>query len=173
MKIRAGRQKEFDRIADRLIANKERYVAVEKDTGVPWWMIAVLHLRESDANFKTYLGNGEPLSRKTRLVPKGRGPFESWHEGAVDALRFDRLTTIKDWRIEKVLYFCESFNGFGYAMRGLPSPYVFGGTSVQRPGKYIADGRWSGTTMDSQPGCAPIIQALAKLDPTIEFTRED
>src|SRR5262245_66638906 len=67
MKIRANREAEFERIAKRLISHKERYQKVEKDTGVPWWMIAVLHLRESDANFNTYLGNGEPLNRRTRL----------------------------------------------------------------------------------------------------------
>lgn len=173
MTIKPNRQLEFDRIAAHLFAHKARYVAVEKDTGVPWYMIAVLHQRESDANFNTYLGNGEPLSRKTRLVPRGRGPFKTWQEGAVDALHYDGLTTVSDWRLEKILFFCESFNGWGYAMRSLPSPYVWGGTSVQRPGKYVSDGKWNARVMDSQPGCAPILATLAKFDKTIQFTRED
>ncbi len=173
MKIKSSRVAEFTRYAERLIANKSRYVAIEKRTGVPWWLIAVLHMRESDANFKTYLGNGEPLSRKTRLVPRGRGPFASFEDGAVDALRIDGLSAVKDWRIEKALYYCEIFNGAGYHNKGLPSPYVWGGTNQQRAGKYIADGRFSSTAWDGQPGCAPILATMAKMDPTIQFVRED
>jgi lysozyme family protein len=40
-------------------------------TGVPWFVVAALHERESGADFATYLGNGEPLNRVTQLVPKG------------------------------------------------------------------------------------------------------
>src|SRR5262245_42001636 len=65
-------------IGRKLIRNKAQYQAVEARTGVPWFVIAALHNRESDADFSTYLGNGEPLNRKTTLVPKGRGPFENW-----------------------------------------------------------------------------------------------
>lgn len=172
MTINSGRAAEFTRYAERLIANKSRYVAIEKRTGVPWWLIAVLHMRESDANFKTYLGNGEPLSRKTRLVPRGRGPFTSFEDGAVDALRIDGLSSVKDWRLEKALYYCEIFNGAGYHNKGLPSPYVWGGSNQQRAGKYVADNRFSRSAWDSQPGCAPILATMAKLDPTIQFTRE-
>lgn len=173
MVIKSNRVAEFNRYAGRLLANKERYVAIEKRTGVPWWLIAVLHMRESDANFGTYLGNGQSLKRRTTIVPKGRGPFASFEDGAVDALRIDRLTEVKDWRIEKALYYCEIFNGAGYHNKGLPSPYVWGGTNQQKPGKYVRDGVFSRTTWDGQPGCAPILATMAKLDPTIQFVRED
>ena len=61
-------------------------------------------MRESGADFSTYLGNGEPLTRRTRIVPKGRGPFKTWEDGAVDALRFDSLDDVlaEDWTIEGV-----------------------------------------------------------------------
>ena len=75
-----------DEAAQTAIENKERYQRVEKLARVPWAVIAALHMRESGADFRTYLGNGEPLNRRTRLVPKGRGPFKSWEDGAVDAL---------------------------------------------------------------------------------------
>ena len=173
MRINRDRAAEFDRYADRLLLNKGRYMNIEERTGVPWWLVAVLHMRESDADFKTYLGNGEPLSRKTRLVPRGRGPFNTFEDGAVDALRLDGLTAVHDWRLEKALYYAELYNGTGYNNRGLPSPYIWGGTNQQKPGKYIADGRWSSTVWDRQPGVAPILKAMAAKDAQIQFVRED
>lgn len=172
MKINGSRADEFDRLAHKAMIYKPRYEAIAQRTGVPWYMIAALHRRESDADFRTYLGNGEPLNRRTRLVPKGRGPFSSFEDGAVDALRIDGLSSVKDWRLEKILYYCELFNGTGYNNRGLPSPYLWGGTNVQRPGKYVADGKFDPRAMDTQPGCAPLLAAIDRLDPTFEFTRE-
>jgi lysozyme family protein len=172
MTIKPARVAEFDRYARRLLAHKAEYHAIEDATGVPWWLVAVLHLRESDANFTTYLGNGQSLARKTTVVPIGRGPFKSFFDGAVDALRIDGLSSIKDWRLEKALYYCELFNGPGYHNRGLPAPYVWGGTSIQKPGKFVRDHVFSDRVMDPQPGCAPIIATIAKLDPSVTFARE-
>lgn len=173
MKINRSREDEFDRLANKAMIYKSRYEAIAQRTGVPWYMIAVLHRRESNADFRTYLGNGEPLNRVTRLVPRGRGPFSSFEDGAVDALRIDGLSSVKDWRLEKILYYTELFNGTGYNNRGLPSPYVWGGTNIQRRGKYVADGKFDPRAMDVQPGTAPLLAAIDKLDPTFEFTRED
>lgn len=173
MKIKAGREAEFKQLASFAIANKARYKIIELRTGVPWYMIAALHRRESDADFRTYLGNGDPLSRKTSNVPAGRGPFPTFEAGAIDALKYDGLTSVSDWRLEKVLYYAELFNGAGYDMRGLPSPYLWGGTNIQKPGKYVGDGRWSSSAVDGQPGVAPLIWEIAQLDPSIKFTRED
>jgi len=172
MVVNPDRLSEFQQIAQFAINHKDRYLKVEALTLVKWYHIAVIHRRESDADFNTYLGNGEPLNRVTRLVPKGRGPFPDFETGAVDALKFDGLTTVVDWRLEKILYYCEIFNGTGYANRGLPSPYIWGGTNVQKPGKYVADGVFDATVMDPQPGCAPILATIAALDPTVQFTRE-
>lgn len=171
--INLGRVTEFNRLAQFAIDHKAEYQKIEAATDVPWPLIAVLHRRESDADFNTYLGNGEPLNRKTRLVPKGRGPFKTFFDGAVDALHVDGLDrVIPPWPIEKMLYYTELFNGAGYDMRGLPSPYVWGGTNVQKPGKYVADGKWNGKVMDTQPGTAPILAFIAKLDPTVKYARE-
>jgi lysozyme family protein len=182
MRIKPARVAEFERMARFAIEHKPRYVAIQEMTardglgregeGVPWWMIAALHRRESDADFTTYLGNGEPLNRKTRLVPKGRGPFKTFENGALDAFNVDGLSAVIDCRLEKVLYYCELFNGTGYDSRGLPSPYLWAGTNIQKPGKYVADGKWDGRTIDKQPGCAPLIASIAKLDPSIQLVRE-
>ena len=175
MEIKPNRVTEFEHIAKVALDHKQIYAAIEQMTGVRWYHIAVLHRRESDANFGTYLGNGQSLAHRTTIVPKGRGPFtgpNAFTDGAIDALKIDGLTSVQDWRLEKILYYCELFNGAGYDEKGLPSPYLWGGTTVQKPGKYVADRVFNAHVWDPQPGCAPILAALAKLDPTITFTRE-
>lgn len=180
MRINSNRVVEFKKIAEYAIANKAIYLSIAAKVGMLWAHIAVIHKRESDSQdkngnprFDSYLGNGQPLNRKTTIVPKGRGPFKTFEEGALDALHLDGLDAIKDWRLEKILYYCEVFNGGGYSVRGLPSPYVWGGTSIQRPGKFVSDARWNGSAVDTQPGCAPILYMIAKLDSTVQFIRED
>lgn len=173
MVINNPRVAEFQHLAQFAIDHKQTYLDVEKATGVKWYHIAVLHRRESDANFNTYLGNGDPLSRPTIHVPRGRGPFSSFLAGAIDALRLDGLSSVQDWRLEKILYYCEIFNGSGYNNMGIPSPYIWGGTNIQVAGKYVADGVYNSHVWDPQPGCAPILAMIAKLDSSVQFTRED
>ena len=172
MTINASRAEEFAKYALFAITNKAIYAAVSAATGLPWHMIAVIHRRESDANFDTYLGNGQPLDRVTTEVPRGRGPFKDFIAGAIDAVRQEGWSTIVDWRLEKELFYCEAFNGPGYDMRKVPSPYLWGGTNIQTRGKYVADGRFDPLELDTQPGCAPILKTIATLDTSVRFIRE-
>ena len=175
MTINHDRRAEFASEAKFAADHKGIYQSISALTGVPWELIAVLHRRESSANFNTYLGNGQPLIHRTTIVPKGRGPFLGAHafiDGAVDALKLDGLADVKDWRLEKELYWCEVFNGGGYAARGLPSPYIWGGTNVQKPGKYVRDGEFAPSIMDIQPGCAPLLASIAQIDQTVSLRRE-
>ena len=162
---------DVDRAAENAVNNKARYQRVEKVANVPWAVIAALHMRESGADFKTYLGNGEPLTRKTRLVPKGRGPFKDWEAGAIDALKFDSLDDImtEDWSIEMVAYACEKFNGFGYRNKGINSPYLWSKSNNYDRGKYVADGKWSASAVDAQVGTMPMLKRMMELDPEITF----
>ena len=151
------------------------YQDVERATGVPWAMIAVIHRRESDANFGTYLGNGQPLSQRTTEVPAGRGPFlgpDAFVDGAKDAIAVEGWGAITDWRLEKQLYYCLLFNGIGSESWGHPSSYIWGGTNIQQPGKWIRDHVWSSTVMDPQPGCAPLLLSISQLDSSVLLTRE-
>jgi lysozyme family protein len=173
MVINASRVPDFEAEAKVAIANKPTYQAIEKATGVPWAMLAVIHRR--DANFGTYFGNGQSLSRPTTEVPAGRGPFtgpNAFYDGALDAIKIEGWGSVIDWRLEKQLYYCLLFNGVGSEAWGHPSSYVWGDTNIQLPGKWIRDGVWSSTVMDTQPGCAPLLQTIGKLDPTVTFTRE-
>jgi lysozyme family protein len=175
MVIRPSSVGEFEHAAKVAILHKAIYQGISDATGVPWAMIAVIHRRESDADFDTYLGNGQPLAHRTTEVPAGRGPFlgpNAFVVGAIDAVKQEGWGSVEDWRLEKQLYYCMLFNGTGYENRGVPSPYVWGGTNIQRPGKYIRDHVWSSTEMDPQPGCAPLLATIAKLDPSVQFVRE-
>jgi len=160
MSILAGRRLALNTVVAKIEAGRARYEAVEKETAAPWWFVGICHMRESSCNFATYLGNGEPLSRKTRLVPAGRGPFMTWEEGAIDALRFQGYAGLTDWDLATALFRFEAYNGWGYFYKGVNSPYVWGWTNEQQPGKYVADGVWSATAIDPQPGCAAMLRGL-------------
>jgi lysozyme family protein len=161
--IRFTRSSSSDEWARRILKLKPRYQAVEKQTGVPWWWIAVTHMRESSCNFAGVLHNGEHIigtGRKTRLVPAGRGPFTSWEQAAVDAIRMKGLHKITDWSIERALYEFERFNGWGYHWKRQPSPYVWAGTTYYRSGKYVRDGVYDPSHVDTQMGCAAVCKSL-------------
>lgn len=162
MKINPVKAQQFKNVADKILMNKARYQAVSMKTSVPWEVIGVIHYRESSCNFNTYLGNGEPLSRKTRLVPRGRGPFATWEEGAIDALMnaSPKAGLNKDWSIGGTLDIVEKYNGLGYARMDKPSPYVWAGTNQYTAGKYVADGIYDPSHVDTQLGCAGILSQL-------------
>lgn len=167
MHIPASNGPAFKKAADLITAGKERYQAVEKETGVPWQVIGVIHLREGNCDFGTYLGNGQPLSRKTTIVPKGRGPFATWEEGAVDALKNapPKTASNKDWSIGGTLDKLEEYNGLGYRNMGIPSPYLWAGTDQYVKGKYISDHNFDPEAVDKQLGCAGVLKFLGYLKP--------
>jgi len=174
MTLKSAKLASIRSTAKRLIAAKARYQTVEAKTGVPWWWIAATHEREASQSWSASLAQGDPWNKKSTHVPKGRGPFSSWEAAAIDALQLDGLTKVRDWRLEKALYYWELFNGWGYYLYhpGTPSPYVWGATSVQKPGKYIADGDWSPTAVDSQLGTAAMLKMMMEMDPSIRPLRE-
>lgn len=179
MVIDPKRRNEFIKIANARIADKPKYLEVEKATGVPWAMVAVIDQRESGARGGV-LHNGEMIvgtGRKTKLVPAGRGPFKTWLEAAVDALTMPGKAWDKviDWRLEKVIYNLEKYNGWGYYWHGVPSAYVWSGSNIYKSGKYIFDGPkgWRSNVVDVQLGCAPLLKTMMSLDNSIRFIRED
>lgn len=142
---------------------KDFYDEVEAGTGVPWWVIGGIDYREESFKHSGYLGNGDPWNKKSIHVPRGRGPFKSWYEGAIDAIHYrgwDKLPSGGHWDIVTALIKCEAYNGAGYAHMGKRSPYVWGGTNMQERGKYIADGHYSSSTWDTQLGVASLFLAL-------------
>ncbi|SRR5258708_443024 len=172
-KIRLQQAQEIHNTVVRLRKNESRYRNLERLTHVPWTLIAALHERESGANFDRQLAQGDPLHRRSTNEPIS-GPFGTFEDSAVWALRHDHLDGVIDWRYEKMLYFSELWNGWGYFMYhpGTPSPYVVGGTTVQKSGKYIRDRVWSSSAWDEQVGVLAMLMEFAKQDPSIKYVRE-
>lgn len=159
-----------------------RYEIVERmrANGVPAPVIFCLHYRESDNDFTKHAHEGSPLTHRTRDVPRGRipglDPPYTWQQSAEDAYYvcerppLDRI----DWRnLQAALDKMESFNGYGYRHLGIPSPYLWAGTTLYARGKYVSDGRFSSTAQDAQLGCAAILLRMEERGIEIPFARRD
>lgn len=165
--------KYYPSIVKKILANKARYQAVAAKTGVPWFVVAVIHVREADMNFNTQLAQGDPLGRVSTHVPRGQGPYlgkDAWERAAVRALLDTGGHTWGDWSPGGMCTFLEKYNGLGYSHMGRPSPYVWAGTNQYTSGKYVSDGKYSTEAVDTQPGCASLIKQLGV---NVATTHED
>ena len=174
-KIKPERQAVIDKTARRLVSadNKAWFVAEEKRTNVAWPVIAIIKEREAGADpaFQKSIAQGDPWNRKSMHVPKNRGPFKSWYEAADDALIkcAPYAGLWQDWSVGGTLTILEKYNGVGYANKGKPSPYIWSFTNQYVKGKYVADGVYDPDAVDQQIGCAALLLAMQKLDPSITF----
>lgn len=158
------------KVADRIIADKARYSKITETLGVPYYWIGAIHDRESGGNFLGVLHNGQHIigtGRRTTIAPIGRGPFSTWEQAAIDALKLKGLENVKDWPAERQLFEAERYNGIGYTGKGENSPYVWASTNHEQLGKYVSDGVYSPGTDDPQLGVAAILLALCERDATI------
>jgi lysozyme family protein len=176
---RLDKAKDVDATAKKILANRGRYEYISSKCGVPWPVIGAIHAMESGCNFDTHLHCGDPLTARTRNVPKGhprtgKPPF-TWEFSALDALRLKNLQLVTDWSIPRICYELERYNGWGYRQYhpGTLSPYLWSGTSHYTKGKYVADGKWSPSAVSGQSGAIAILMRLAKLDKSITFTHFD
>ena len=168
---RFTRSTDINAQAAKIEAHRERYEAVSKVTGVPWDVIGVIHYRESSGDFKGVLHNGQKIigtGKKTTIVPKGRGPFSTWEDAAIDALVVcpPYAAKNKDWSIGGTLDILEKYNGLGYKNKGLPSPYLWAGTDQYKTGKYVADGKYDPNHVDQQLGVAALLMRLRDMEKT-------
>lgn len=148
------------------------YQEIEKRSGVRALWLMGINERESGGNVRCYLGNGQSLKHRTTIVPKGRGPFlddmpEDFIKGALDSLEVDHIPVMKTW--EDMCYYGELWNGFGPRARGIRTGYLWGGTSLQQRGKYVADHMWDSSVMDTQLGLVAIWRALITVNPSLNF----
>lgn len=159
----------IDGVSRRLIAAKSRYLAVEAQTNVPWAVIAVIHERESSQSWRASLAQGDPWDHVSIHVPRGRGPFASWEAAAEDALVAcaPHAANWPDWSVGGALTLLETYNGLGYASRGLPSPYIWASTDQYHHGKYVADGHFDPQAVDHQIGCAALLARMVLQDTSI------
>lgn len=186
-KIVPSRQAEVNHVAARLCAEeaKSRYQAIEAATGVPWFVIAVIHEREASQNFNCQLGQGDPLNEVSRHVPRGMGPYlnhpndtpghDAFYRCAVDVLNNSApfAARWKDWTAGGALTLLVMYNGTGYFdYHHEASPYDWGATDQEQRGKYAGDGQYSATAWDTQLGCAAMLKGMMEIDPSIKFAEE-
>lgn len=160
--VNSNKLTQFKSVAARLTSAKSRYQTVSDKTGVPWWFIAVVHEREASQNWNSNIAQGDPWNRRSTHVPRGRGPFKSWEEAAVDALTNCAPYAARntDWSIGGALAMLEKYNGLGYYNKGRPSPYLWAGTNQYTKGKYTSDGVYNPNAVDQQLGCAGILKQM-------------
>lgn len=151
-------------LAAKMVLNKKRYEAVSNALNIPWYVVAVIHYRESSNSFSRHLHNGDPLTTRTTHVPKGRpiegNPPFSWEDSAIDALTMQKLHKVTDWSIENTLVLLEKYNGLGYKKKGMPSPYIWSWSNNYQSGKYVADGKFDPNVKDAQCGVAVLLKYL-------------
>lgn len=148
------------------LRERNRYQSVSDKTGVPWYVIACLHRRESDQHWKAVLHNGEKIvgtGLKTKKVPAGCGPFDTWEDAAIDAIKTFYFRP-KEWSIGGILEFCERYNGLGYRNEGAVSPYLWGHTSNYVKGQFRDDGVFDPEFVEDRAGIAPILKCLEELN---------
>jgi lysozyme family protein len=169
------RAAEVAALARRLVAAKSRYQKISTSTGVPWFDIAVIHQREASQDFACSIAQGDPWNDISTHVPRGRGPFASFEDAAIDALVkcAPFAARWRDWSAGGTLTLFELYNGPGYEnFHHEASPYNWAATNLEMWGKYTSDGHWSAQVWDTQIGCAAMLKAMMVADPTIEFSSE-
>ena len=138
--------------------------AVEINFAHPWFMGAALHYRENNNKFNGHMHNGDPLTKRTIHVPKGRpkkgNPPFSFTASYVDAMDKMKTSQVERWNIPALLWFMERYNGFGYLKRGIMSPYIWSWTNHYTTGMYTSDGKFNPNKQDPRPGCAALLKYM-------------
>lgn len=153
-------------IAKKIILHRLRYEVVQDATGIPWYLVGALNFREGSGGFSHCFHNGDKLPGPTRNVPAGRGPFASWEDSAIDAIKLLGFHHLKITTPVQAIVIAEKFNGMGYRKKGIYSPYLWAGTNwSEERGKYIADGKWDPNAPEKQIGVAAIMKEILNHEP--------
>jgi lysozyme family protein len=172
--MRVTKVAEVNATAVRLLGYvRQHYAAVSAEPGMPpaAWLAAVGEREDGPGIFTHYFGNGDPLDRPTRDVPRGRGPFtgpNAFQDGLRDAIAYDHIgETPPPWTWPGALYKGEAWNGFGPREHGRHTGYLWSGTSIYGGGKYVRDNVWDPNAQDEQLGIVPVMLRMAELDTTL------
>jgi lysozyme family protein len=148
---------------DLIVALKEHYDAVQSATGVPWYVVAIVHHADASGRLDRHL-NGDPLTARTVTNPSGRPltgqpPF-TWRDSAIDILKMNYGTTSDFSTVGAILYALERYNGFGYRRRNVPSPFIWACTNHYVSGKFVSDFVFDPNHVSAQCGAAPILKVM-------------
>lgn len=142
--------------------NSWRYQTIEEATGIPAELAAAIHWREASGNFDRCLQDGTKVGSPIQSpVDKGK-VFNSFEESAISVFSDPYFSSdnIVKGDYETYLNFAERYNGYGYKNNGLVSPYVYAGTDQYVSGKFVADGSYDASHVDTQPGVAVLLEAI-------------
>ncbi|VFU10517.1 peptidoglycan-binding protein [Methylocella tundrae] len=154
-------------------AVRQAYAAVEQQTNIPWFFVAILHNLECAGRFDGHLHNGDPLSARTIHTPQGRpasgDPPFTWQASAIDALSGRGLTRWSDWSVPGIAFQLESYNGWGYRNNYpfVRSPYLWSFSNMYDRGKYVADGSFVAEAVSGQCGGLTFLSYLLQQDADI------
>lgn len=156
----------------KIVIARERYesVAQKFPNQLPWFVIGLIHIMEAGGNFYCHLHNGDPLSHRTVHVPaerpKGQPPF-TWEDSAWDALMqagINRVPAERWGDVAGVLYQLEAYNGWGPRLyHHQRTAYLWAGSNLELPGKYVADGQWNPTATGAQTGAAVLLKRMVNM----------
>lgn len=176
MEIRLDKLSTVENSINKILDNKPRYEQVVGSTQIPWYFVGIVHCLEASLNFSRHLHNGDPLTDRTRQVPKGRpktgNPPFAWEESALDSLLYHELDKVNDWSLPRLLYELERYNGWGYRLYHphVLSPYLWSFSNHYISGKYIADGTWSETAVSNQIGAVVLLRRLEQRNEIPSFS---
>jgi lysozyme family protein len=162
---------EFSPVAQHLCspAAKQRYLAVSVRTGVPWFVIAVIHQRECAQSWAGSIAQGDSWNKSRFMCRQAADRSNPGKTRPSTPSSTARLTPRnKDWSIGGILTLLEQYNGLGYASRGRASPYIWSGTDQYVAGKYVANHVFDASAVDHQLGCAGLILVMAAIDATVQ-----
>jgi lysozyme family protein len=185
MKLTVAMEQEYNNLYQTMIIKKERltsvvnkvdffksiqpkYSDIELATGIPWWIVCLIHHMESGNDFRRHLHNGDPLTAKTVQVPKNRplegNPPFTFEESAIDALEYDRIDLVQKWDIATTLHLFEGFNGWGYRRYHpkVKTPYLWSFCSHYTKGKYVSDGKFDNNAVSQQIGIACLLKEMER-----------
>jgi lysozyme family protein len=163
-----------DRDAKKILEFKSQYQALADETDVPWWCIGIIDMMEAGGGCDAHLHNGDSLKKRTIHVPAGRPPAPAeppftWSQSARDALTYEKLAGLKGWGIELLAWALEKYNGFGYRLHHVRSPYLWGFSNHAQPGKYVSDHHFDLSAQTEQAGGMTVLKGLLALDPSIKI----
>ena len=177
-RIDAGKENQVKSTMRLIESGMARYMAVARKLGAVdiqnfAYILGVIHYKEASCNFAGVLHNGERIigtGKKTSIVPKGRGPFATWEDAAVDAIgiesdRWKKLIKGGD-NIEDILWALERYNGTGYitgAGKAETSPYLWACSNINDDkGKYVSDGKFDPNAWTNETeGAALLLKQFA------------
>lgn len=156
-------------VVPKILRGQDRYKLVAADLGVPWFVIALIHQLECDGDWTCHLHNGDSLEGRTINVPRNRPvtglpPF-TWEASARDAIVYEHQKHgwDNDWSVAGILFKLEGYNGFGYRVKDVPTPYLWSGSQFYVNGKFVRDGVFDRQAVSTQLGAAVILRRLADL----------